>query len=61
MFLPSKDSEFFYSKAVFFSSSKLHALDKYWSDKRSHPVHRKIHQIIEQILIQRGEKTLKLE
>tara|TARA_Y100001968_G_C18834480_1_gene470640 strand:- start:2 stop:322 length:321 start_codon:yes stop_codon:yes gene_type:complete len=59
MFLSSNDSEFFYNKAAFFSTSKLHALDEYWSKNRSHPTHQKIHEIIENILIQRGEKTLK--
>ena len=61
MFLTPKDSEFFYDKAAFFSTSKLHALDEYWSNNRSHPTHQKIHEIIEHILIQRGENTLKKE
>ena len=61
MFLYPNDSEFFYEKAVFFSTSKLHALDEYWSNNRSHPTHQKIHEIIEHILIQRGENTLKKE
>ena len=61
MFLSQKDSEFFYSKALFFSTSKLHALDEYWSNNSSHPIHEEIHKMIEFILIQRGEKTLKQE
>ena len=61
MFLSPNDSEFFYGNAVFFSTSKLHALDEYWSNKRSHPTHQKIHEIIEHILIERGENTLKKE
>ena len=61
MFLSPKDSEFFYCKAVFFSTSKLHALDKYWSKHSSHPTHQQIHEMIESVLIQRGEKTLKQE
>ena len=59
MFLSPNDSEFFYDKVVFFSTSKLHALDDYWSKNSSHPTHQQIHQIIESVLIQRGEKTLK--
>ena len=59
MFLSPKDSEFFYGKAEFFSTSKLHALDEYWSNNSSHPTHQQIHEIIEIHLIQRGEKTLK--
>ena len=59
MFLSPKDSEFFYDKAAFFSTSKLHALDEYWSNHSSHPTHQKIHEMIENLLIQRGEKTLK--
>jgi len=59
MFLSPKDSELFYGNANFFSTSKLHALDEYWSNNSSHPTHKKIHEVIENLLIQRGEKTLK--
>ena len=61
MFLSQNDSELFYGKAVFFTTSKLHALDEYWSKNSSHPTHQKIHEMIESVLIQRGEKTLKQE
>ena len=61
MFLSPNDSKFFYGKAVFFSTSKLHALDEYWSKNCCHPTHKQIHEIIESMLIQRGEKTLKQE
>tara|TARA_B100001029_G_C15026683_1_gene434078 strand:+ start:744 stop:1067 length:324 start_codon:yes stop_codon:yes gene_type:complete len=61
MFLSQNDSEFFYGKAVMFSTSKLHALDEYWSNNSSHPTHQKIHEMVENVLIQRGEKTLKQE
>ena len=61
MFLSSKDSDFFYGQAVFFSTKKLHALDEYWSNNSSHPTHQQIHKMIEVLLIQRGEKTLKQE
>ena len=61
MFLSRSDSDFFYKKAEFFSTCKLHALDKYWSKNSSHPIHKSIHKIIESILIQRGEQTLKQE
>tara|TARA_B100000945_G_scaffold16886_1_gene12522 strand:+ start:272 stop:583 length:312 start_codon:yes stop_codon:yes gene_type:complete len=59
MFSSPRNSEIFFSKANFFSTSKLHALDEYWSNNNSNPSHQKIHEIIEYILIQRGEKTLK--
>ena len=59
MFLSPNDSEFFYCNAVFFSTSKLHALDEYWSNNSSNSTHQKIHEMIESLLIQRGEKTLK--
>ena len=59
MFLSPNDSELFYGKAVFFPTSKLHALDEYWSKNSSHPTHQKIHKMIENVLIQRGETTLK--
>ena len=59
MFLSSKNIEFFYGNADFFSTHKLHALDKYWSNNSSNPTHQQIHEIIEIHLIQRGEKTLK--
>ena len=61
MFLSSKNIEFFYCNAGFFSTPKLHALDEYWSNNRSHPTHQQIHEIIEIHLIQRGEKTLRQE
>tara|TARA_Y100001968_G_scaffold184339_1_gene168877 strand:+ start:382 stop:693 length:312 start_codon:yes stop_codon:yes gene_type:complete len=61
MFLSPNDSDFFYRKAVFFSTRKLHALDEYWSNHSSHPTHQQIHKMIEILLIQRGEKTLKQE
>ena len=61
MFLTPTDLELFYAKAVFFSTSKLHALEEYWSEHSSHPTHQQIHKMIESVLIQRGEKTLKQE
>ena len=59
MFLSSADSVFFKSRAECFSNSKLHALDRYWSINNSHPMHEQIHEIIEDILNSRGEKTIK--
>jgi len=61
MFLYPINSDFFYGNAFYFSTSKLHALDEYWSNNSSHPTHQQIHEIIESLLIQRGEKTLKQE
>ena len=61
MFLTPHDSEFFYCKAIFFSTSKLHDLDEYWSNNSSHPTHQQIHEMIEIVLIQRGELPLKQE
>ena len=61
MLLPPNYSGFFYDNAVFFSTNKLHALDEYWSNNSSHPTHKQIHEMIERVLIQRGEKTLKQE
>ena len=59
MLLSSSDFKFFNNRAECFSNSKLHALDQYWSNNNSHPMHRQIHEIIENILQKRGEKTLK--
>ena len=59
MLLSPNDEQFFYRNALFFSTSKLHALDEYWSCNSSHPTHKQIHEVIEMVLIQRGEKTLK--
>ncbi len=61
MFISPSDADFFHGKAVFFSTSKLHALDKYWSQNSSHPTHHQIHKMIENVLIERGEKTLRQE
>ena len=58
MFLSSKNLEFFHCNAGFLSTPKLHALDEYWSNNRSHPTHQQIHEIIEIHLIQRSEETL---
>ena len=59
MFMSSADSIFFKSRAKCFSNSKLHALDRYWSINNSHPMHEQMHEIIEDILNTRGEKTIK--
>ena len=59
MFLSSKNIEFFYGNAGFFSNRNLYALDEYWSNNRSDPTPQQIIEIIEIHLIQRGEKTLK--
>jgi len=59
MFLSSVDSIFFKSRAECFSNSKLHALDRYWSINNYHPMHEQLHEIIENILNTRGEKTIK--
>ena len=59
MFLSSSDSLFLKSRAECFSNSKLHALDHYWSINNSHPIHEQIHEIIENILNTRGEKTIR--
>ena len=59
MFMSSADSIFFKSRAECFSNSKLHALDRYWSINNSHPMHEQMHEIIENILNTRGEKTIK--
>ena len=59
MFLSSSDSKFFNNRAECFSNSKLHALDQYWSINNSHPMHKQMHEIIENILNARGEKTIK--
>ena len=59
MFLSSADSIFFKSRAECFSNSKLHALDRYCSINNSHSMHEQMHEIIEDILNTRGEKTIK--
>ena len=59
MFLSFSDSNFFKNRAECFSNSKLHALDQYWSVNNSHPMRKQMHEIIENILNTRGEKTIK--
>ena len=59
MFLSSADYICFMNRAECFSNSKLHALDQYWSNNKSHPMHQQIHEIIENILNKRGEKTIR--
>ena len=58
MFLSQKDEEFFCINADCLSTSKLCALDEYWSNNSSHPIHQQIHEIIETLLILRGEEPL---
>ena len=59
MFLSPSDFKFFNNRAECFSNNKLHALDQYWSDNNTHPMHSQIHEIIEMILKKRGEKTIR--
>ena len=59
MFFSSADPKYFKYRAEYFSNSKLHDLDQYWSINNSHPMHRQIHEIIENILHTRGEKTIR--
>ena len=59
MFLSPAESEFLNHRAECFTNSKLHALDQYWSNNSSHPMHQQIHEIIESILKKRGEKTIR--
>ena len=59
MFLSSKNIEFFYGNAGLFSTYKLYALDEYWSNHRSDPTHQEIHEIIENHLMSKEEKTMK--
>ena len=59
MFLSPADSNFFENRAECFSTTKLHALDQYWSINNSHPMHDQMHEIIEKILNTRGEKTIR--
>ena len=58
MYFSPRNSEFYYGNEFFFSTSKLHALDEYWSNNSTNPTHQKIHDMIEKLLILRGEKTL---
>ena len=51
--------QFLRVNADFLSTSKLCALDEYWSNNNSHPIHQKINEIIQTLIIQRGEKTFK--
>ena len=59
MFLSQKDAEFFCENADCLSTSKLCDLDEYCSNNTSHPIYQEIHEMIEILLIQRGEKPLK--
>ena len=57
--MSQKDVQFLRVNADFLSTSKLCALDEYWSNNNSHPMHQQIHEVIQTLIIQRGEKTLK--
>ena len=57
--MSQKDAQFLCINADCLSTSQLCALDEYWSNNSSNPMHQKIHEIIQTLIIQRGEKTLK--
>ena len=57
--MSQKDVQFLRVNADFLSTSKLCALDEYWSNNNSHPKHQQIHEVIQTLIIQRGEKTFK--
>ena len=57
--MSQKDAQFLCINADCLSTSKLCALDEYWSKNSSHPMHLQIHEIIQNLIIRRGEKTLK--
>jgi len=61
MFLSQKNSESFNEKENFFYICKLHDLDTYWSNKRCHTTHQKIHKKVESRLTQLSETTMKQE
>ena len=61
MVVSQADLKLFYNRAEYFSNMKLHSLDQYWSNNNVHPFHQQIHEMIESILIKRGEKTIRLK
>ncbi len=61
MSLSSDKLKSFYNRTQKISTKKLHELEYYWRYNCTHPIHYQIYQIVEIILINRGEKTFQLK
>ena len=59
MTFSSDEIRFFYNRTQYFSTEKLHQLEHYWRYNSTHPIHQKMHRMIEIVLIKRGEKICK--
>ncbi len=55
MFLSSEELILFHSKTQYYSTKKLHELEYYLRYKNKCPVYNQLHEIVEMILITRGE------
>ena len=50
-----------YKRTKALSTERLHKLDLYWRDNFKNSVHQELHSMVQMILVERGEKTLKME
>ncbi len=55
----SDEFRFFCNIAKYFSTKKLHELEYYWRYNSTHPIHHKMHRMIESVQVRRSEKTYK--
>ena len=55
MFLHSEELKLFYIKIQYYSTNKLHELEYYLRDNNTYPIYNQMHEIVEMLLIKRGE------
>ena len=54
MFLKSKQTKLFYSKAQYYSTNKLHELEYSLRYNNRYPIYNQMHEIVKMLLITRG-------
>ncbi len=58
MFSYSEELRLFYTKTQYYSTKKLHELEYYLRYNNSYPIYNQMHEIVEMLLIIRGEHNL---
>jgi len=61
MFLSSEELKLFYSKTQLYSTEKLNKLEYYLRYKNKNPIYNQMHEIVEKLLIKRGENIVQLQ
>ena len=61
MCLEPEDHMVWYDRTKALSTERLHNLDLYWRDNFENSVHKELHSMVQIVLVERGEKTLKMK